>query len=220
MASAELQAEPRQETGRRRVLKLRRAGKVPAVLCERGKPSMNLTVAGPPLRKLMAGGAQLIDLVVGGRTEKVLLKEVQWDVLGEQVVHVDFQKVSLTERVQVDVEVVLKGKPVGVSEEGGQLMAQARSLKVSCLPTQIPASLEVDVSAMKMNDVLHASAVVLPAGVALATDPQAVVCAVVHPKAEEVPAAEAAAAPTTVEPELIRKERKEEAPEEEEGKAE
>lgn len=216
MAATVLSSEARSVTGKRNMIRLRAAGKVPAVLCERGKPSLNLTVGSVELRKAVNAGAHLVDLKSGDDVQKALVKKVQWDIYGETIIHVDFQKVSLTEKVQVEVEVVLKGKPVGVSEEKGVLMHHAHVLTISCLPTAIPHSLTVDVTAMKMHDVLHASAVKLPEGVTMVTDAAAVVCTVVPPKTEEQATAEAAPAvtPTTAEPELIRKERKEEEPEE------
>lgn len=220
MAQTVLEGEARELTGKRHMRRLRDAGKIPAVVCERGKPSVNIIVPNHTLRTLLGASAHLVDLKLGGRAEKVLIKHVQWDPLGEQVVHVDFQKVDLTKRVEVDVAVVLKGKPVGVSEEGGQLTAHDRSLAVLCLPTAIPSQIVVDVTGMKLNSVLHASGVALPEGVELASPTDTVLATVDPPRAEEeVTAAAEPAAPGALEPEVIAKGKKEEegeaAPEEE-----
>ena len=207
MAEPALKAETRTDTGRRRLERMREAGRIPGVICERGKASISVSFPTLEFGRVLAGGAQLIDLSLGDDPQKVLIKKVQYDALGEQIMHVDFQKVSLTEKVEVEVEVVLKGKPVGVSEEGGSLMPLSRQLRVSCLPTGIPSVLELDVSEMKMNEVVHASSVPLPQGVTLISEPETAVCSVVPPKAEEEAAPEAEVATTTAEPELIRKER-------------
>jgi large subunit ribosomal protein L25 len=193
------------------MIRLRAAGKIPAVVCERGKPSLSVTVPNQAFRTLLGASAHLVELKIGGKAEKVLIKSVQWDPLGEDVVHVDFQKVDLTQRVEVEVAVVLKGKPVGVSEEGGQLTAHERSLTVRCLPAAIPGHIVVDVSALKLNDVLHATAVKLPGGVELASPPDTVLATVDPPRAEEEAAAPAEpAAPGALEPEVIAKGKKEE----------
>lgn len=211
MSTAALEGELRELTGKRHMRRLRIAGRIPAVLCERGKPSLNVTVPNTALRSLIGASAHLVDLKLGGKVDKVLIKRVQWDVLGEQVVHVDFQKVDLTKKVEVDVAVILKGKPAGVSEEGGQLAAHVRSLTVLCLPAAIPDHIVVDVSAMKLNDVFHASAATLPAGVELACEPATVLATVDPPRAleEAAPVAEPAV-PGALEPEVIAKGKKEE----------
>ena len=211
MAETTLPAESRTETGKRRNLRMRIAGKIPAVICERGKASVNVAVPRSALMHVLDGGAKLVDLALDGSPQKVLIREVQWDVLGDHVVHVDFQKVSLTEKVEVDVEVTLKGKPAGVAEESGSLLVHARTLRVLCLPTAIPSVLEADVSEMGLNEVLHASGVPLPEGVALASEPEVVVCAVVPPKTEEEVGVEAEVG-GAAEPELIGKPETQEEP--------
>ena len=221
MPAAVLTAEARAETGKRQMRRLRAAGKVPAVLCERGQPSLNLAVGREPLRRVLTGGTPLVELDLGGQRKTALVRQVQWDPLGETLLHVDFQKISLAEKVEVEVEVVLKGKPLGVTEDKGLLIAHHRTLKVSCLPAAIPATLPLDVGGLRINGVMHASDVTLPEGVALVSDPSTVVCAVAAPKTEEQVTAETAApvAPVSTEPELIRKERKEAEPAEEEAGA-
>lgn len=211
MAEMMLTAAARKEMGTHQVRRLRKGGKVPAVFCEKGKPSTALLVDSAPLHKLVGTGAHLVDLDMGGRKEKALVRAVQWNAVTQTIIHVDFVKVSMTEAIEVDVDVVLKGKPVGVSEDGGRLMHYTKALKVSCLPTAIPEKIEVEVGALKIGDVIHVREAKVPAGVKVLTDAESALCGVVPPALEEaapVAAAGEAAAPTSVEPEVIKKERK------------
>ncbi|MBI4343626.1 MAG: 50S ribosomal protein L25 [Candidatus Omnitrophica bacterium] len=141
-----------------------------------------------------------------------LVKAVQHDPVDGHVVHVDFQAITLTERIRVKIPVALTGEPVGVKQEGGVLEQFLRELEVECLPTEIPAGIEYDVSALKIGDTVHVKDLPAPPQAKVLAEAAGVVASVKAPKVEKPE--EAAAAPA--EPEVIREKK----PEAEEAAAE
>lgn len=202
----------RTATGTRPVRRLRREGLVPGVVYGRGTEPVAITVPARELLKLLhakAGEHALITLRLddGKPSEKpALVQAIQHDPVDGRVVHVDFHTIALTERLRVRVPVVLKGEPVGVKQDGGILEHFLREIEVECLPTEIPAHVEFDVSALKIGDTVHVRDLVAPKNAKITSDAEGVIASVQTPKVEKPE--EAAAAVT--EPEVLR-EKKEEA---------
>jgi large subunit ribosomal protein L25 len=201
MERVTLQAQVRDGVGKGAARALRRRGMVPGILYGHGRAPRPVAVDAKALTAVLhthAGLNVLIDLEVagnGGEPAVVMVKEVQRDLFRHEPIHVDFYAVSLTETLQTHVPVVLKGTPKGVAE-GGIIEHHLREVLVECLPTQIPDSIGVDVSALGVGRSLHVSDLVPPEGVRLLTPPEEVVVTVVAPRVhEEAPAPEAAAAP-------------------------
>ncbi|MBU1006350.1 MAG: 50S ribosomal protein L25, partial [Candidatus Omnitrophica bacterium] len=145
----------------------------------------------------------------------VVLKEVQKDPIKDCLLHVDFQEISLTETLKVNVPIAAKGEAIGVKQDGGVLQHILWEVEVQCLPTNIPEKIEINISGLKMGDALHVKDIVMPEGVKILEDPEAVVFSVEHPKkVEDVIAASAEGA--MEEPEVI-KEKKEKPEDEAEG---
>lgn len=190
MGEQSLAVEIRNETGKGRARRLRSQGLVPAVLYGHGKASLSLSVEMNALEHLLktshAGLNTLIDLEgaseVRGRV--VLVKELQRHPVAGTLVHADFFEIDTTERIQVSVPIRLTGSPVGV-KLGGILEHLMRELELSCLPTAIPDSIEVDTSELEVGDAVHVSDLVLPEGVETAIDPSLAVVHVAVPKVEE-----------------------------------
>ena len=143
-------------------------------------------------------GAHLFDLSLDGKSEKVLVKEVQYDHLGMEVIHVDFARVSLDEKVKVTVPVELKGTPKGEAD-GGVLQQIISELEVECLVTEIPEAIRHNVNEMALNDVVHIKDLKLPAGVKALQDEDLIVATV----KEIVEVAAVAAEEGAAEPEVI-----------------
>jgi large subunit ribosomal protein L25 len=122
-------------------------------------------------------------------------------------VHVDFNEISLTKAIKVNVPVVTKGESVGVKQEGGSLEHILWELEVECLPTAIPKEIEVDITALKLKDSVHVKDIVAPSGVKILNDPSSIVLTIAEPMKEEVVAAPVEGE-VTQEPEVI-KEKKE-----------
>jgi large subunit ribosomal protein L25 len=187
VAQNDLSAEARSETGKGYNRKLRAAGRIPAVIYGKGRDSEPVTLDPKSLETLLhqsgAGLNTLIDLSVGGRTDTVLVKELQRHPVTGRYLHVDFFRLDLTQKVTVSVPIHFTGKAKGV-EFGGILDHPLREIEVECLPRAIPEFIEVDVSALEVGDSIHVSELRLPEGVEVMTDPTLPVASVVLPAAE------------------------------------
>ena len=201
MSDNVLSAETRTETGKGPNRRLRVSGKIPAVIYGKGRDAQSVTLDPKALETLLhksgAGLNTLIDLSVAGRTDTVLVKELQRHPVYGSYVHVDFFKVDLTQKITVSVPIHFTGKARGV-EFGGILDHPLRELEVECLPRAIPEFVEVDVSALEIGQAIHVSELRLPEGVEVKTDPTLPVASVVLPAAE----VEAAPVETVVEGEV------------------
>ena len=126
----------------------------------------------------------MAELDLGGSNRKVLIKDVQFDYLGQTPIHVDFTWVDLTEQVTVSVPLEFKGTPIG-THEGGVLEHLMVDLEIMCQVTQIPESVRVNVADMKLDDVLHVRDIQLPENITAVSPEEAIVCAVRARAAEE-----------------------------------
>lgn len=218
MDIAQLKSEPREAKGSAAVRRLRKTGKLPAVLYGHGQPAENLAVSLRDLKNLLEHKTHVLELVVGESRQQALIKDVQFDHLGMAPIHVDFARVSLTERVKVSVPLDFRGTAVGVTD-GGVFDAATKDLEIECVVTQIPESIRVNVAELKIGDFLHVSDIVLPEGIKAITPADAIVCTVRAKASEEEVAAPAEGAEGPSEPEIIgRKEKAEESEEESESK--
>lgn len=198
-----IKAEKREALGTRVSRRLRKTGKLPAVLARKGEEPLHLLVDAKEFSQLVKKHARLINLDHPAGKDKVFIKEVQYDHLDEHAIHVDFTKVAMDQLLTIEVPLILKGKPVGVTEEGGVLDQYVKVLKIQVLPDAIPDHIEADVAALKKDVKFQIKDLVLPPGVKSTQDPELLVAIVQEHKVEEVvPAAAAAGA---VEPELIKK---------------
>ncbi len=210
-----LTVQERAEHGSRHARRLRKNGKIPAVLYGHKEATVPLALSADEISKAIRHGVRIVDVKQGDKLEKALIRDVQWDPLGHDILHVDFARVSVDERIEVDVRVELRGTAPGVTA-GGVLNQPLHTLKVECLAISIPESIRVSIAALQIDQVIHVKELTIPDGVKVLNDPEAIVvqCA---PKIVEEVAAPAAAAPTgteQAEPEVIGRQ-KAEAPEEE-----
>jgi large subunit ribosomal protein L25 len=198
--TAQLNAKVRGELGSRKNKKLRDAGFIPGVIYGHKQDVVPVTLPKRELVVHLNHGAHLFALAVDGKNENVLIKDVQYDHLGIEVLHVDFARVDLNERVEVTVPLVLKGEPKG-TEEGGVLQQIVADLEIECLVTQIPDEIRYNVSEMGLDSVLHIKDLQLPEGVKALQEPDLIVATVKEIVEEAAEAAEAGEA----EPEVIGK---------------
>lgn len=196
--SIELTAEPRSELGSRANKRLRDSGKIPAVIYGHKQDVLPVKLNRKEVAYHINRGAHLFALKLDGRSETVLIKDVQYDHLGAEVLHVDFARVDLNERVTVTVPLELKGTPKGEAD-GGVLQQILSDLEIECLVTEIPDAIRHNVSDMEKDSVLHVSDLTPPAGVKILNDPEVIVATVKEILEETPAAAEAEAA----EPEVI-----------------
>jgi large subunit ribosomal protein L25 len=207
--TVELKATPRTGIGSRAVKRLRDAGQVPGVLYGHKQAVVPFTVDKHDLAAVLNKHAHVVDLMLDSGTEKVLVKDVQYDHLGDEVIHIDLTRVSLDERVEVTIPIELKGTPKGEAD-GGVLQQIISEIEVECLVLEIPELIRHNVSEMALDAVLHVKDLQVPAGVKILRDPEAIVAQVKEIK-EEVAAVEAG----TAEPEVIGRKAGEEEGEEE-----
>lgn len=228
MELRELTIKKREGVGKGPAKRLRRNGLVPAVLYGGASP---MSIAVPPkdiLRLIHGheGSTQLFRVTVEGSNDgkMAIIRDMQFDPVSEQLIHVDLQEVAMDRAIQVSVAIHHVGDAVGVRESQGILEMVLREVRVSCLPGNIPERLEADVTNLNIHDVLTVKDLKVPEGVRVLNDPNQAVVTVAPPAAEEV-AAPTAAVPTeaaAAEPEVLteRKPKEEAAAEGDKGGAE
>src|SRR5690349_7711709 len=212
--TAQINVKPRNELGSRANKRLRDAGMIPGVIYGHKEAVVPVTLPKKETVNYLKHGAHVFDLAVDGKSEKCLVKEVQYDHLGAEVIHVDFARVSLDEKVEVTVPLELKGEPKG-EKDGGVLQQVIAELEIECLVTDIPDKITFNVSEMALNDVIHNKELPLPTGVRCLQDADLIAIQVKEVKEEEVAPVEG----ETAEPEVIGKKAEDEAAEGAEGAA-
>ena len=213
-----ISAEKREALGTRVSRRLRKSGKIPAVLARKGEDPLHLLVDAKEFAQLVKKHARIINLTHPAGKDKVFIKEVQYDHLDEHAIHVDFTRIAMDQLLTIEVPLILKGKPVGVSEEGGVLDQYIKTLKIQCLPDAIPDHIEADVTSLKKDVKFTVKDLPLAAGLKAAHDGDLLLAIVQEHKVEEIAPAAAAAGP--VEPELIKKPKETEEAAEGEAKGE
>ena len=207
-----IKAEKREQLGTRVSRRFRKSGKIPAVLARKGEAPLHLLLDGREFVRALKKHARILELAHPAGSDRVFIKDVQYDHLDENVIHVDFTRIAKDEMLSLEVVLILKGKPVGVSEEGGVLDQYVKTLKIQCLPDAIPELIEVDVTSLKKDVKFTIKDIPLPAGVKAVQDADLLVAIVQEHKVEEVVPV-AGAVPGAVEPEVIKKEKAEDAAE-------
>jgi large subunit ribosomal protein L25 len=194
-------------TGSRVARRLRKEGKIPAIIYGHKQTPVPVAVPRETVWEMIKKSTHLAELTVAGTTETVLVRDVQWDYLGKEIIHLDFARVSADESVETEVRLDVRGTAPGVAE-GGMLEVLAHELKVVCRAGAIPESVRVDVSELHLNQAIHVKDLKLPEGVTVDADPELLL---IH-----VTTRAAASAPTpgeegeaTTQPEVIKPERRE-----------
>ena len=213
MADAvQLKTEPRTGQGSRDANRLRKAGRVPAVVYGHKEATVAITVSRDELAAALRHHARTVDLMVDGKTETALIQQVQHDHLGSGLMHVDFRRVSRDERVRTTVDIELRGTAPGATG-GGVLDQPLHKIHVECPAISIPDSIRVRIDGLLLGQAIHVKELELPAGVKAIDDPDLVVVQVKLPHVA-APVAPTLPAEGTAEPEVITK--KKEKPAEEE----
>jgi large subunit ribosomal protein L25 len=211
-----LTAQVREKAGKGVARGLRRDGKVPAVLYSHGK-STPIAMGTKDLTKILnteGGEHALINLTLDGardaKERMALIKDYQRDPISGGLIHVDLQEVAMDEKVKIPVAVHITGSAAGV-KEGGILQLALRELEVECLPHCIPGYIEVDISALTVNESLHVRDIQAPAEVRILTDLDSTVVTIQPPISDAKLESMLAAAPAAEvgEPELVKKPAKE-----------
>ncbi|MFO8013416.1 MAG: 50S ribosomal protein L25 [Phycisphaerae bacterium] len=211
MAETEkLKVTMREARGTKACRRLRAEGQIPAVIYGHGQDPVAVQMPAEEFEGALRHHSRMFDLRLGRKKESVLLRDIQHDALGDEVIHADFVRVAMDEAIEIEVPVTLKGKP---KVEHAVLQQTLASLQVECLPSDIPEEILAPVGHLEMSQSISVADLEMPEGVTVLTDPDTVVATLTPATIEAEPVEEAAAAVEAVEePEVIGRE--EEAPEE------
>jgi large subunit ribosomal protein L25 len=224
---ATLEALTRNDFGKNEARRIRRDGRVPGVLYGEGKNATPISVEPRALLRILhseSGANTLISLKLSGSGDaRVLVKDFQLDPVTHEVLHADFYRVAMDKMLQVTVPVTIRGEAKGVKQQSGVLEFIRREIVVSCLPSDIPEHIEVDVTELMLHQGIRVRDIATSPKWKPVTEGEAMLVHVIMPKAEEAPApaegAAVVAAPAApAEPEVIKKGKKEEEGEAKEDK--
>jgi large subunit ribosomal protein L25 len=204
-----VEASERSDLGKNASRRLRKDGGVPGVVYGLDRPPFSVGVGARKIEEVLGletGRNTIFTLSLTGqdRSRAVMIKALQRDPVTERLVHVDFVRVDLARTVRVNVPVRLIGIAEGVKSDGGLLEFMHREVEVECLPSDIPEHLDLDVTALRLNQHLSVKDLPITERVTVLDDPEAVVCVVAVPKEEAAPVVEEVAE-VAAEPEVIKK---------------
>lgn len=204
-----IEVNPREETGKNANRRARAAGKIPAVVYGGGKESVAIQIDRKTLLDTMKGHSgenPIFLLKLGDKERHAMIRNMEVDPVSRQVIHIDFQRVAMDQKIRVTVPVEIVGTAFGVKTEGGMLDFVTREVNVECLPGEIPKHVDCDVTDVHVGQHVEAKDLKLPQGVTLLDDPDKVIVSLSHARLET---AEAAAG-ERAEPEVIKKTKAEE----------
>ncbi len=190
-------------TGTRVSRRLRANGQIPAIIYGHKQAPVPIALPRETVLDMIKKQTHLAELNMNGTTETVLLRDVQWDYLGKEILHLDFARVNVGEAIETEVRIDLRGTAPGVTE-GGILETLIHAVHVTCRADAIPDSLRVDISELAIGQAIHIKDLKLPDGVTVKGDPETLVVHVTTKVADE-PTTEAAEG---TQPEVIKPERK------------
>jgi large subunit ribosomal protein L25 len=192
-------------TGTKFARRLRAQGRIPAIIYGHKQAPTPISMTRESVWEMIKKQTHLAELEMdGGGPETVLVREIQWDHLGKEIIHLDFARVSAGEAIETEVRIDLRGTAPGTTE-GGILEQLIHSIEVTCRADAIPDNIKVDISELQIGGAIHVKELKLPEGVTVKSDPESLVVHVTTKVAEAVPAEGAEG----TQPEVIKPERKE-----------
>lgn len=200
MSVIHLKGVRRESLGKGGARKARAAGNIPSVLYGHKETPVALAVVSREFKAALRqhkGGNAIVNLSLDGAELTALVRDAQLDPITHDILHLDFQHISLTETIEVSVPVHLIGLAIGVKDGGGILEHIVREVEIRCLPTAIPQSLDIDVAKLNIGESVHVSDIKVE-GFTLITEPETTIATVVPPTVEDV-----AVVPGAVEPEVV-----------------
>ncbi len=207
-----LKASVREQSGTRNSVVLRKQGKLPAVVYGHKKESVSIVLDSREFLDSLHHGNRIFEVDLAGAKDTLLVKDIQYDYLGDTVIHADLMRVNLSERVKVEVMIKLIGTAAG-THMGGIVEEIMNRIEVECAVSEIPEFLPVEIKGLELDKTLRAGEIELPAGFVLVTDPNAGVVGCHESKAvlaEEDDAEVEEAAEGAAEPEVITEKKEEE----------
>lgn len=160
--------------------RLRRARRIPGNVYGHGEDPQPISVAAEAVWAIIHSGHKVVDLSFGSDSEKALVREIQWDALGDDVMHVDLQRVSEGEQVETEVVVETHGTAPGVLD-GGMFETPLHTIEVKCPALRIPDKFEININGLNIGDAVHVRDLEVPEGVTILNDPDEVVLQITEP---------------------------------------
>jgi large subunit ribosomal protein L25 len=205
--------EPRDQRGKNEARRLRARGLSPAIVYGAGSDPVAVAVDPKDMNQILrstSGHNTIFNVDIQGQLAPVMIVDWQNDPIKGRLLHIDLKRIDLTKRITVKVPVHTTGEPKGVKIQGGLHEVVTREIEIECLPEDIPEHFTVDVAELNIGQGVRASDIPLSGSMKLTSAPETVISHVVAVRAAETTAAEAEVAPTTAEPEVIKKGKKEE----------
>jgi len=169
-----LKAELREQAGSKHAAKVRKQGRIPAIVYGHKQEPVAISLDAHNFVEGLHHRHRLMDVQIGKKKEKMIVKDLQYDYLGKDIIHADLMRVDVTETVKVTVPIELKGTAKG-THEGGIIEEHADHLEIECKATDIPETIIVWVKEVSIGDALHAGDIELADGVKLASSPETLV---------------------------------------------
>jgi large subunit ribosomal protein L25 len=220
--TSNLEAEPRQPGTKNDARRVRRSGKVPAVVYGAGKQAAAVSVDPRQVSRILhsaTGHNTIFDLSMDGERSKAMIVDWQYEPIKGALLHIDLKRIAMDQKLRVTVPIVLKGEPAGVKQQGGILEHVLREVELECLPQDIPTQVDLDVSELVFGKVLRVEDLPKSDRITFVSDENQPVAHVISIKEEvaATPEAAAAEAGTPTEPEVIKKGKQDEEGAEEAG---
>ena len=198
METQPLQVKIRKDSGSIKSRKNRKAGLIPAVLYGHKQESIMLFLDKKEFSKIIDAKTKMVNLKMDSTEETAIIKEVQFDTFGKEILHADFIRTDLTEKITTQVSVVLYGTSPGV-KEGGILDHPLKEIEIECLPTEVPDGIRINVAELAIGSAIHISDIELPANARALGNPDVIVVSVHFAAAEkEVTEEELASGPEII----------------------
>jgi len=204
MQKVKINAQPREKAGVRGELsKIRAQKNIPAVLYGEGLEPVSITVSQKDLAEIQkAGSNAIIEMALPKGTENAIIKEIQYHVVSDEPIHVDFQRISMDKPLETVVPIVLTGDCTWVKENGGIVDHTVREVSIKCLPADIPHEIAVDISGLTLDKHINLADLVAPKGVTILGEADRMIVHIMIPREEAAAVAAATAGAEAAQPEL------------------
>ena len=206
-----LEAKPRTPGTKNDARRVRREGKVPAVVYGAGKQALPVSVDPRQVARILhseTGHNTVFDLAIDGERTKAMIVDWQYEPIKGALLHIDLKRIAMDQKLRVSVPIDLVGEAAGVKQQGGILEQIVREVEIECLPGDIPNAIELSVAELVFGVVLRVGDLPKSDKIKIVSDPDQPVAHIISIKEEEVPTAEAVAgeaAAAPAEPEVIKK---------------
>ena len=180
----------RTHKGKSKIRALRRDGKIPGVYYYHGEENVNLEIDKKNLYNALSTGQHVFEVTMTGETQYVMIKAIQYHPVTDEVMHVDLMRVRRSEKMTFTIPIILQGEAIGV-QEGGVLSQILTAIDINCLPTNVPESINVDISDLELNSTISVINITdIPDDVEIVTSEESTVATITPPKEEEEPVIE------------------------------